>query len=86
MSNSEKLSIAKGLKLILSEAAQRHLYEHAAFQPPLSSQPERQRITTTYYDTPDKILAKHGACLSIRRAGEECGGPQSLDRNWLELR
>jgi inorganic triphosphatase YgiF len=71
MSNSEKLSIAKGLKLILSEAAQRHLYEHAAFQPPLSSQPERQRITTTYYDTPDKILAKHGACLSIRRAGEE---------------
>jgi triphosphatase len=59
------------LKLAISPAAARRLSKLAAFRPPRASKPRRQRIVTTYFDTPNQDLARRGVSLRIRRSGKK---------------
>ena len=58
------------LKLALTPAAEQLLPELGAFKPPRASEPETQRIVTTYFDTPARDLARRGLSLRVRRSGD----------------
>ena len=58
------------LKLSLSDAGERKLAAHDAFRAPAASDPRRERIVTTYFDTADHALARLGVSLRVRRAGQ----------------
>ena len=57
------------LKLAISPAGAKRVAEHAAFRPPQASEPKSGRIVTTYFDTPNRDLARRGLSLRVRRAG-----------------
>ncbi|MBV8107881.1 MAG: CHAD domain-containing protein [Hyphomicrobiales bacterium] len=59
------------LKLNISPAGEMRIAELAVFRPPQASEPESQRIVTTYFDTPNSDLKRHGFSLRVRRAGDK---------------
>jgi triphosphatase len=71
MPKPQRRHIETELKLILSPAGERRLGELAAFRPPHASEPQSERIVTTYFDTANRDLARRGLSLRVRRAGEK---------------
>jgi inorganic triphosphatase YgiF len=63
-------AIETELKLALTPAAEKLLPELGAFRPPRASEPETKRIVTTYFDTPNRDLARRGLSLRVRRTGK----------------
>jgi triphosphatase len=59
------------LKLMVPPAAENRLDELPAFKAPAASEPCKQRIVTTYFDTPGCDLAREGLSLRVRRVGEK---------------
>lgn len=58
------------LKLRLSATGRKALEQHPAFRAPRATAPEKRHEITTYFDTPDLILAGKGVSLRVRRNGD----------------
>jgi triphosphatase len=69
MGKSRRHDAETELKLKISPGGDQRIAELAAFRPPRASEPEKQRIVTTYFDTPNSDLHQRGISLRVRRAG-----------------
>src|SRR4051812_15558548 len=54
------------LKLLVEPSDVAAFMEHALLKRHASEQPQRQHLESTYYDTPDLFLRRHGASLRVR--------------------
>jgi inorganic triphosphatase YgiF len=58
------------VRFSLPAEARSRLEAHPAFDPTRATAPETLHQVTTYFDTPDLALARHGVSLRVRRNGE----------------
>ncbi len=58
------------VRFSLPADARSRLEAHPAFDPTRATAPETLHQVTTYFDTPDLALARHGISLRVRRSGE----------------
>ena len=58
------------LKLRFPATGRKELERHPAFQKPLATAAEKRHEVTTYFDTPDLVLARNGLSLRVRRIGD----------------
>lgn len=60
------------LKLLISPQDVDQVYQHPLLARYASGQPRTQQITSTYYDTPDFQIRRHGASLRLRHLDNNC--------------
>ena len=59
------------LKLALSPSVAEAVFSLPVFMQRRAGEPKSQRLVSTYYETPEKDLARRGVSLRIRRADDK---------------
>ena len=67
----ELSSVETELKLALSPSVAETVFSLPVFAQRRAGKPKSQRLVSTYYDTPEKDLARRGVSLRVRRADEK---------------